>query len=280
MSKWRRIILGVVMAGVILLGSVVVYYRVTFPYGQSHCCIIGMSNALEQYAQENDGKYPSGEASPEASLSLLYKSNYISAYMLRGMTVPEKTVRTILEGGGLLGPDSCGWQYVPGLTRADNPGLALLWCKAALGHNGERSKHGGRQVVFIGRRIESISGKKWPGFLEEQKELMKHRSEREVRGDPLVTGILELPDGSRIDQVDGPWTATEEYKGPASSGSGTSSGTMLGRSELVWYQAPLQDGYVTRTLSFSNLISDPVTVTFKGGVPDVTNVVFRMRNKQ
>lgn len=279
MGKRRPIILVVMAAIVILAGSAMVYYRTTYPYGKSHCCIIGMSGALEQYAEENDGRYPAGEASPEASLSLLYRSNYIDAYTLRGMTVPEKTVRAVLAGGKLLGPDSCGWQYVPGLTRADNPDLALLWCKAALGHNGQRTEDGGRQVVFIGRGIEWVSGGKWPAFLEEQKELMKNRTAKAVKGEPLVTGIVELPDGSRINQIDGLCTVREESKGPDSSGSGTSSGTGLRRSELVWYQAPLRDGYVTRTLSFSNLVSDPVTVRFAGGLPDVTNVVFKMRSK-
>jgi hypothetical protein len=276
MSTRRRILVGVVMVVAILLGCAVVYYRVTFPYGQSHCCIIGMSGALEQYAEENGGRYPAGEASPEASLSLLYKSNYIDPYTLRGMTVPEKTARPILEGGGLLGPDSCGWQYVPGLTRADDPGLALLWCKSALGHNGQRTKDGGRQVVFIGRGIEWISGNKWPSFLQEQKALLEHRSARAVTGTPLVMGIIELPDGTHLSGVDGYCTTREITKGLDSSGNSTSSGTGC---QLLWYQAPIQDGAVTRTLSFSNLVSDPVTITFKKGIPSVTNFVFRMRSK-
>jgi hypothetical protein len=144
MGNGRLSLLVVLVAIGILVASAMVYYRVTFPYGHSHCCIIGMSFALEQYAEENGGTYPAGEASPEASLTLLYRSNYIDPDTLRGMTVPEQTVRRILQGGGLLGPESCGWQYVPGLTRADDLGLALLWCKSPLGHNGQRTKNGGR----------------------------------------------------------------------------------------------------------------------------------------
>jgi hypothetical protein len=276
MSK-RRIYAIVVLTAVgLLVAGATAYYRVTFPYGQSHCCIIQMSGALEQYAEENGGRYPAGEASPEASLSLLYKSNYVDAYVLRGMTVPERTVRSILEGGGLLGPESCGWQYVPGLTRADDPGLALLWCKSPLGHNGQRSKGGGRQVVFSGRGIEWISGDKWPAFLQRQKELLEHRSVRAVSGMPLVTGIIELPDGNHLNGVEGYCTTREEIKGLDSSGKSTSSGTGC---ELLWYQAPIQDGAVTRTLSFSNLVSDPVTITFTKGIPNITNFFFKMRSK-
>ncbi len=40
---------------------------------------------------------------------------------------------------------------------------------------------------------------------------------------------------------------------------------------------PVLDGFVTRTLSFSNMTSDPVTITFTNGVPDVTNYIFRMK---
>ena len=278
MSKRRIIILGSLTVVTLLVGIATAYYKATFPYGQSHCCIIAMSGALEQYAAENGGKYPSGEATPEASLSLLYKSNCVDPYTLRGMIVPEKTVRRIFKAGQLLGPETCGWQYVPGLTSADDPGLALLWCKSALGHNGERTKDGGRQVVFIGTGPEWISGDKWPAFLQEQKKLLQHRSVRSVNGVPLVTGIIEFPDGSNTDRIDGSCTVREESKGPDSSGRSTSSGT--GSTRAVWYQAPLQNGSVTRTLSFSNLVSDPVTINFVGGVPDVTNVIFKMRSNQ
>jgi hypothetical protein len=94
------------------------------------------------------------------------------------MTVPEKVVQGIHDKGGRLGPDSCGWQYVPGLTRADDPALALLWCKAALSHNGRRNKDGGREVVYIGGVKGWISGDRWPAFLEGQKDLLKRRSKR------------------------------------------------------------------------------------------------------
>jgi len=69
-------------------------------------------------------------------------------------------------------------------------------------------------------------------------------------------------------------TVTEASKGPDFSSSGISSGGL----DLVWYHPPFQEGYVTRTLSFSNLISEPVTVRFTNGVPDVTNVVFKMKD--
>ena len=277
----RLITVAIVLGTIALLvvGGGMFYYKWKYPYGWSHCCIIGMMSSLEQYAEEHGGHYPAGESSPEASLSLLCRSNYIDAYTIRGMTVPESTVRPILERGGLLGPDSCGWQYVEGLTQADDPRIALLYCKQALGHNGQRTKDGGRQVVFVGSGgITWVSGDRWPSFLKEQKELLSSRSSRAKTGAPLVTGGIELPAGTYLETVECGYTLTEQSGGPSGSGSGRSSGSALSRSELVWYQAPLMDGYVTRTLSFSNLISDPVTIRFTNGVPDVTNFVFRMKS--
>jgi len=275
----RPVIAAIALCIIAAVGSGAAYYKWKYPYGWSHCCIIGMAMALQEYAEADGGRYPAGESSPEASLSLLYKSNYMDAGTLRGMTVPESTSSRILQGGGLLAPESCGWQYVEGLTEADDPRIALLYCKQALGHNGQRM-NGGRQVVFAGTGdIQWISGDRWPTFLKEQKELLLARSDRARAGMPLVTGQIELPDGRRLDQVDGPWTMREESHGSNGSGSSTSSSSGgIRRSDLVWYRAPTENGSVTRTLSFSNLTSEPVTVIFTNGVPDVTNIVFRMRS--
>jgi len=280
--KKRFRIVAVVLAfiGILVIGGGT-YYKTKFPYGQSHCCIKGMMFALEQYAAEHAGRYPTGESSPEASLSLLCRSNYLDAYTIRGMIVPEKTVRAILDSGGLLGPDSCGWNYTDGLTRADDTRIALLYCKQPLGHNGDKTKSGGREVVFVGGNIEWISGSKWPAFLAEQKELLSKRTDRAKAGAPLVDAIIELPDGRHVESVDTSYTLQEqEAATDGSSGNGTSSGNSLGRDSLVWFNAPLRNdfsGYITRTLSFSNLVSAAVTVTFTNGVPDKTNVVFKMR---
>jgi len=273
MRKRAVLLLSVFGIVVVLATSAWAYYRWKFPYGHSHCCILGVMFALESYAKEHGGRYPSDEPSPEASLSLLYRSGALDPYTLRGMTIPEETTRSILQGGGLLSPESCGWHYVDGLTQADDRGLALLWCKEPLGHDGNRTRDGGRQVVFVGGDVQWISGARWTAFLEDQKRLLLERSPRALVGAPLVTGSIELPDGTRIDHVDSTCTMAESSKGPDFSSSGTSSGGL----DLVWYHAPFQEGYVTRTLSFSNLTSDPVTVRFTNGVPDMTNVVFKMR---
>ena len=95
MSKRHFVITIVLLASVVALGVVLLQPVLPrYPYGHSHCCIIGVASVLEQYAEAHRGRYPAGESSPEASLSLLYRSHLIDANLIRGMTVPEVSVRT------------------------------------------------------------------------------------------------------------------------------------------------------------------------------------------
>jgi hypothetical protein len=174
----RTIVGGAVFIGVILALALWVYTQLpSYPYGWSHCCLAGLGLALQQYAQEHDGHFPAGAGSPEASLSLLARGHYgIDAEVLRGKTVPVEKVRSILERGELLGPDSCGWHYVEGLTTSDDPGLALVWDKVGLGHNGQ-DIGGGHSVWFLDCHEEIVTAKEWPGFLKRQEELMAARTQ-------------------------------------------------------------------------------------------------------
>ena len=113
------ILLVLVSAGFIFDSAVVAYFRWQYPYGWSHCCLLGLRGSLEEYAKRHDGHFPAGAGCPEASLSLLYREGLTDANTLRGKTVPEKVVKDILERGELLGPDTCGWHYVEGLTLAE-----------------------------------------------------------------------------------------------------------------------------------------------------------------
>lgn len=61
----------VILATPFILGYA--WWRHHFPYGYSHCCDIGLSAALHDYAATHGGAFPAGEATPEASLSLLYR---------------------------------------------------------------------------------------------------------------------------------------------------------------------------------------------------------------
>jgi hypothetical protein len=149
------------------------YFRYRFPFGWSHCCDKQLSMALLGYADQNEGWFPRGEATAEASLSLLFRVDPVSgnANLLRGKTVPEEVARARLEAGELLTPDTCGWHYVEGLRHDDDSRLALFWDKAGLGHNGERLSAGGHFVGFVNGEIRYVAGAEWDAFLAEQMRL-------------------------------------------------------------------------------------------------------------
>ncbi|MEO5917676.1 MAG: hypothetical protein ABIS50_25825 [Luteolibacter sp.] len=279
-KRWYGLGKSLGILAILLGGSVAGIYfwhRHVYPYGQSHCCILGVQFALTDYAEAHGGRFPHGESSPEASLSLLYKEEGLDANTLRGMTVPEKTTRAILESGHLLTPATCGWHYVEGLTKSDDPRLALLWCKEPLQHDGSRGKSGAREVVRVDGDRSSVSGDQWTEFLKEQQQLMEKRSASEIAGKPVVRAAVELPDHTQIETIEGYYVMDHSSHSKDSSGSGRGSGSSLKVSDLTWYRAPVQHGSETRTLMFSNMTSDPVTVTFTNGVPDVREVVFRMK---
>ena len=129
MSASRRARLAfflVLFACVMTAGGGWFWYRWKFPYGRSHACDKQLLFALRQYAEDQSGMFPAGEATPEASLSLLYPK-YADAHVLSGKTVPPEVAQAILDQGERLGPKTCGWHYVEGLTTDDNPRLALVW---------------------------------------------------------------------------------------------------------------------------------------------------------
>jgi hypothetical protein len=177
MKSWVRRTCVVIAAVAIVGGVGYAYVRSqlpVYPYGWSHCCDKGLMMALLQYADRHDGWFPKGEASPEASLSLLHREDpaSVDANLLRGKTVPEASVLARLEAGELLTPDTCGWHYVEGLRKGDDPRLALFWDKAALGHNGEQLRQGGHWVCRVNLDIEYVPESQWQAFLAEQEQLL------------------------------------------------------------------------------------------------------------
>src|ERR1700719_748557 len=118
MRRWLKRIAIVLTLLAILVALGYGYWRYQYPYGWSHCCDKELWCDLYRYAEDHNGNYPSREATPEASLSLLYPK-YADANLLRGKTVPLEMVQTILDRGERLSPDTCGWHYVEGLRSDD-----------------------------------------------------------------------------------------------------------------------------------------------------------------
>ncbi len=269
-SKAKRAFLSIVF--VILLGVAIGFglYHYRFPYGWSHCCDILLGRALVDYAEDHGGRFPSGGGSPEASLSLLY-SNYADANLLRGKTVPLETVERALSTNGKLGPESCGWHYVEGLSLSDDPRIAIVWDKVGLGHNGQRPENGGHSIIRADGMRDFVSGSAWPKFLQEQQELLSHRSDHAIRGLPALIARIRLPTGEVLTNCPGSYELIED-----SSGShGSQSGSDL---SLRWYRINQEDGQATWTLILPdrNLRSKPVTLSITNGLAIPDSITFEM----
>lgn len=258
------------------------YYRYTFPYGYKHACLKMLGFALLEYAESHGGRFPTGGGCPEASLSLLYREPYNpSAYVLSGKTKSTEAADAILKRGELLGPDTCDWHYVEGLTVYDDPRLALVWDKVGLGHNGERLSNGGHTILRVDhfRGEEVIPASEWSKFLEEQDRLMAARTEAAKRGLPVeLTAKVRLPSGEIVDHYDASYSISESWvcdSGGAGSGN-SSGGSTLYASRLQWYRMP--DGFTTTyILSLNGWKSKPVTVKTAHGKATPDAIVFEMQ---
>jgi hypothetical protein len=261
-----------------LIGAGYGWYCYDFPYGAKHACLKGLGLSLLIYAQQHDGHFPTGGGCPEASLSLLYREHYdMDAYILSGKTKSAEAADEILERGELLGPDTCDWHYVEGLTLSDDARLALVWDKVGLGHNGERLPGGGHSVWRVGCGGEEvIPESEWLKFLEEQERLMAARTEAAKKGWPKLTVKVRLPSGESVDNFDAAYSLHASYS--AGGGSASYSGPKLDKSALRLPRGRSQDDCTeTFILSFNGWISKPVVVheLQEKVVPDT--VIFEMQ---
>jgi hypothetical protein len=273
-SKFKKMLLVFLAVVVVGIAAERISYHNRFPYGSSHCCILGVDGALQAYAREHGGRFPSGGGCPEASLSLLY-SNYIDAYTLRGKSVSLQRVEHALNANGKLGPESCGWHYIEGLTLADDPRVAIVWDKVGLGHNGEILKNGAHEVIFVGNAREFIPSTNWAEFLKNQEELIAHRTQEATRGIPSLVASIRLPTGQVITNWEGTYDLSTTHISQGFTGHGSESGNNL---ELVRYRFVPEDAEITwvLTLGEKNLRSKPVSFTVKNGRATPSSVVFEM----
>jgi len=167
--------------------STLIWFRMTYPYGPSHCCSTGIGLALRNHATANNDWFPHGKRSPEASLSLLCDDYEGNLEWIRGKNIPRGLAQAAWETDHELGPDSCGWHYVEGLREGDDPGIAVVWDKAwGLGHNGQRIRGFGREIILLDGDHSGKLLKEWPAFAMEQREkLAKVIAERGTNGPPI-----------------------------------------------------------------------------------------------
>ncbi len=184
---WRTIVLALVGIGGIAGLSFYASHRNKYPYGWSHSCAKELASQLWFYAEENNGCFPSGRTTPEASLGLLYDgTDDFMIGLLRGKTVPENVTRAALKTGK-FGPESTGWHYVEGLRSDDDPQIAVAWDKIhGLGHNGQRLEWLARSVIFLDSSEQGISEEKWPDFVADQKARLAKLIASRVTNSPAI----------------------------------------------------------------------------------------------
>jgi hypothetical protein len=277
--KWPIVslaVLGVLVVG--LFGACRFWFRYKYPYGCTHCCLKGLGLALLNYAEQHNGRFPAGGDCPEASLSLLYRGDYgIEGHTLCGKTKSAEVAQAILERGELLGPDTCDWHYVEGLTLNDDCRLAIVWDKVGLDHNGGRLPSGGHSVLRLDCSEEVIPASEWPHFLEKQNQLMSARTESARIGLPILTATIRLPSGDIVDHYDGSYSLSllnKTYEGASSINSESSSGGKLGASMLQWRKLP--NGVYTFELSLNGWKSKPVEVNVSNGIATPSSILFEM----
>ena len=244
------------------------------------------SDSRELCAEANSGVYPHGEVTPEASLSLLsrrelsFAENPHSAVeLLRGKTVPAEAVRAKLAAGQLLDPDTCGWHYVEGLTRRDNPELAIVWDKVGLGHNGERLGGALHEVLFVGRTLAVYYDRPVAGVRCRAKpSSLKTRSAAAKTARPDLTAKIKLPDGKLVGHFDEAWTLS--MNSVDGDESHRHSGLAVTPASLRWYDLHSSRNDSRRELIFrlslGKMRSQPVEVRVgpDGATPDA--IIFEM----
>jgi hypothetical protein len=155
-----------------IIAAIYGLYCYLYPYGRDHRCNTLLFLELCEYADKHGGTFPAGEATPEASLSLIRTVEPRCGYLLRRRDVSKEFVDDKLQRGELLGPETCGWNYVEGLRRNSNPELALFWDKEGLNEMGGRLQGGGHWVTFVCGETKTIAESEWDDFMANQKKLL------------------------------------------------------------------------------------------------------------
>lgn len=142
-----------------------------YPHGRRTGCLPVMAIALQVYASEHEGWFPSGAPTPLRSLQLIHE--YLGPPLhLAGLSGDEAKVTKRVTDGGWLDDTISSWVYWEGFRDDDDPHLAILWDRTGgLSPNGRRIEPGSHVVVLATGEMRWISARDWPDFQLKQKVL-------------------------------------------------------------------------------------------------------------
>jgi hypothetical protein len=170
-----KAILGVGLAGLLLVGAIWGLYRWEYPFGARTCRLPCMIMSLHRYAYAHDGWYPKEGKTRLDSLRVLLgdgeKGNYIGVPdLLAGISGNEEETRKRFFAGTPIDETVSSWVYFPGFRSDDDPQLAIIWERQqGICFNGSRAD--GHAVGFADGHHEQIPQARWPAFLKEQEAL-------------------------------------------------------------------------------------------------------------
>lgn len=184
-SRQKKLKVALIVAACVI-GGTAIWFRMSYPYGPSHCNAPELRTNLIRFATAHTGWFPQGARSPEGSFSLLHTNYEPNLQRLRGKIVPLATAEAAWQRQGQLDAESCGWHYVEGLSTND-PSIAIAWDKSwGLGYNGQRIRKFGREVIYADGSTVAKLIKDWPQFAADQQEkIAKVIAERGTNGPPI-----------------------------------------------------------------------------------------------
>jgi hypothetical protein len=118
---------------------------------------------------------------------------------LRGKNTPLAITRAAWERHGELDARSCGWHYVEGLSATNDASVAVAWDKSwGLGHQGQRIRKFGREVIYADGRLVSKLVTDWPAFATDQREKLARLMASRSTNDPAIRWSDEETLGTNV----------------------------------------------------------------------------------
>jgi hypothetical protein len=141
------------------------YSRWKYPFGHRTCRFLCTTTALQAYARDHEGWFPS-------SLESLYPKYLEYEGHLAGLSGDESSAVDRLRAGLALDAKASGWVYRSDLRVDDDSRVAVIWDRTpGLGMGGGRSTAGIHVVGFVDLSYKVIPENDWPRFLQDQEAL-------------------------------------------------------------------------------------------------------------